>query len=233
MLARRGILSLLCTVVVLGACASAQIVAQRDPDVADESYAGVLIDASLLTMRESQQAELRVSRALTQRGYVAFAEEELFFPQREYSEEHIADTLDERSIDAVLVLRVREAGYESTYVPRTVTSTTRVTEDEDQTEAVTRTEVSGGYDVDRPWASYVAELLDRGSGELVWYAELETEGQFGWGHDYEDLARAAADRLVKKLQEDRLLKPQPALAAEKELFGDQESKPVRLRRRSY
>ncbi len=216
----------------LGGCASAHIVSQRDPAIADESFGAVLVDAALPTLAASQAAELRLSSALTESGYLAFAEEEVFFPQRDYSEERVETLLDEKGVDAVLVLRLVDAGYESRYIPPTVQTSVRVTEDDDSIEQVTTTEISGGYDVDRPWANFVAELVDRSSGDVVWYAELEAQGRYGLNHDQTDLARASASRLATQLEGARLLRPAPDSAAEKELSADPRPKPLRFRRGS-
>jgi len=159
---------------VVAGCASTNIRSQVSPDFRGEPYERLLVWIDLDDEMLVQSAEDYLVEELDARGIDAVAQYEVFFGEKEYTHKQRKRELNERGIDAVLMLVLTDAGATRHRIPPSRYTVSRVNPYTGRVHHATRW-TRGGVDVDA-WADFKAELLDRESDEIVWRALAKTSG---------------------------------------------------------
>lgn len=130
----------------------------------------------------------------------------LFFPGREYSQEEKAQILEDAHIDAILLVSPTGGGSVSAYMPKTTTSSGKLTVDDDSASGSISTTSRGGYTVSAPTGQFRAELLDVAARRSVWMAVMSTGpsdamatayGGITWREIYKSMAGKTAEQLIR------------------------------------
>jgi len=159
---------------VVAGCASTNIRSQVSPDFRGEPYERLLVWIDLDDEMLVQSAEDYLVEELDARGIDAVAQYEVFFGEKEYTHKQRKRELNERGIDAVLMLVLTDAGATRHRIPPSRYTVSRVNPYTGRVHHATCW-TRGGVDVDA-WADFKAELLDRESDEIVWRALAKTSG---------------------------------------------------------
>lgn len=194
-----------CSVVVaimVFACARTSINSMRAPEVQGKTFRNILVFAALADLGLRQQMEDRVARHSSE-GIVRFVPSyRMFFPGKQYTKEEMASVLSEYRIDAALVLSPGQTGSTTSYVPPTYTTGCSMWNSVSGcTQATTTT--TGGYNYNKPWAQFTAQLYETMSGTSVWVATATTGGNAFAGSG--DLVNSMADKTAKRLQADLII----------------------------
>ena len=198
----------ICLVLAVVGCASTKMASVTDPTMRDKRYQRFVVFADIADLEMRGRMERRVVERLVESGSGGEISLDLFPPTREYTDVEIKDQLLERGIDGFLVLMVNESGTTRSHVPvsgatTTTNGTARVVGDRVHYDGQTRTNVSGGYDITRPWASFSTELYDVAGGNRTWVATAQTSGNGYAG--FGTVANSYCDKIVSQLLADRLL----------------------------
>lgn len=126
-----------------------------------------------------------------------------FFPGQDYAPEQIRETLQRLGVDAVLTLQPTGSGTTSTYVPQSSSTTSNAHITGNTIQGSSKTQTYGGYNVNKPWASFEATLWSTADDQVAWYATAESGGNAYAGWD--NLIKSAAGKTISRLISDGVL----------------------------
>jgi hypothetical protein len=162
---------------------------------------------SLADIGLRQDAETVFERRLAECNIECMPSHKLFFPSRQYSEEEAGRLISQNSIDAVLIVTLSDAGTSSSYVPQQSYTEAQSQIIGNTVSGSSTTTSSGGYSIEKPWASFTAQLFDCQTGHVVWVASANTGGNaYASGGT---LVRSMADKTVQQLKKDGIV-PKPS-----------------------
>lgn len=190
------------------ACAHTRITSRVNHDYSDREYNKILVIALFDDLGLQDATEERIRSRLAYHGVECVFEHELFFSGADYSDEEFWSALERDSVDAILEISPRSSGTRSVYIPSTSTTKTKGSGSVDgfgniDYRSTSKTTTSGGYNVNKPWARFTAELYDVETGEKVWYATANTGGNaFA---KWKTIVRSMAGKTVSKLAKDGLI----------------------------
>lgn len=195
-------LPLLLVLGVVG-CASTSMSSLVNSNISPREYQRVMVAFPLADLELRQVAEDEfVRRAAVPDRFVPSYK--LFFPGQQYGDEEFVAVLRENNVDAVLMISLSDAGTSSVYVPQGSSTTTCTTWTSSQGCVQASTSTSGGYSLNKPWASFTAALVDLEQSAVVWYATARTGGNaFA---DSEDLLRSMARKTMETLNGDGVVR---------------------------
>lgn len=187
---------------LLPACARTSMTSIPAPELRGRAFRNILVAAAIgdLGLRQDMEVRLASRTAPAQVRFVP--SHQVLYPGRTYSPDETASILRQNQIDAVLVITPGDAGATSAYVPPTYSSGCTMWSPQSGCTRVTTT-TTGGYTLNRPWASFTAQLYDANSGAVVWVATATTGGNaYASAHT---LVRSMADKTVAQLARDRVI----------------------------
>jgi hypothetical protein len=169
------------------------------------TFSTILVEGNFQSLEHRRLAEERLCSELTNKTTCkCVTSSSAFFPGQEYTPEQIKETLDQIGIDAVLTLQPTGSGTSSTYVPQSSSTTSNAYITGNTVRGSSKTQTYGGYNVNKPWASFEAKLSTSTDGEIVWYATAESGGNAYAGWD--NLIKSAAGKTVSTLVRDGVLR---------------------------
>jgi hypothetical protein len=189
----------------LTGCATTRITSQVDATALSATYDTALVhaDFSDLDLRKLGESELR--RTLALRGVEGVAATDIFFPGEAVGEEEIRARLDDRGIQAVIVIGAYDAGTSERY--RSPTFYTRgtawVSGNQVQTRSTTQS-VGGGVEKSL-WAKFWAELVDLKSERRVWLATAKSSSLSGETATEHTLLRSFSGKVASQLVTDGVI----------------------------
>lgn len=193
----------LALVLVLCSCAHTRMASLPNPNWTPRDLHRVLVFFASDDLEVRQSFEARFGQRADLRGVEFVPSYTVFFPGRELTQEEVVAGLMTARIDALLLVTQGESGI-STSVTPTSSSTGCTIWTSSQGCVQTRTTVSGGDRVTKPWASYSVELLDVQAGVPIWVATARSGGN-GFA-SWEDLRNSLTDKLSKQLMEDGIVR---------------------------
>lgn len=199
----------LCVVIFACGCiTSTKIHSRLNPKYNSRGFTNLLVIAEFADLGLQEKCEGKIKKELQKQGVECTMGHELFFAEKTQSEDEYLEMLDDLGIEAVLIVYPAGAGYSATYIPpRSKTKVKgRIKPDylggyKVKVESETRT--YGGYNINKPWADFEAEMFDVTTGEMVWYATSSSSGNAFT--NYKSLVNAVGGKTVKKLTEDGLI----------------------------
>jgi hypothetical protein len=156
-------------------CASTRLTSQSDPSFADKRYNKILVYFESADLELRREAEIAIRTKLTQYQVECSPAHQLFFPGKNYSDFEATNILESNQIDAVLIIRLLDAGVSSTYIPPTTQTQTKAWISGNYLSGSSTTRSYGGYNINKPWASFSAQLLDVTTQNVVWIASAQTK----------------------------------------------------------
>ena len=191
----------LCVLLLLAGCAKTSMTSLLNPAAPPSVYEHILVYFPLSDLELRQVVESEFSRE-DDSGRFKPAHLVLF-PGQEYSTEQLQQILGRERIQAVLVLSLADAGSNPAHIPQ-YSNTTCTIWSSSQGCTQARTTTTGGYSVDKPWASFNSTLYDLETGAAVWVATAQSRGNaFA---DSEDLLRSLARKSVEQLKKDGVIR---------------------------
>ncbi|MEW6050780.1 MAG: hypothetical protein AB1644_06925 [Candidatus Zixiibacteriota bacterium] len=195
---------------ILGCMAHTSIHSRVSPESAGKHFRVLFVDALFADLGLQEACEEKIREELSVNGVDCVLAHEAIFPGQALSDAEYAHLFDSLGVDALLLVCPGTAGTSESYIPQSTTSKTDGSVTPDYTggyrfSARTRTTTSGGYTVDKPWATFSAELYDVSSGKMCWYATGNTGGNaFA---NFTTVVRSMGGKVVVKMKQDRVLAP--------------------------
>jgi len=191
-----------CSVAIfaLTGCASTRLTSQSDPALAGKRYHKILVQFDLMNLELRRDAEMTFQTKLAQYQVECIAAHQLLFPGKYYSDSEVINIIDSNQIDAVLIVSLSDAGVSSTYIPPTYQTQTNAWINGNYLSGSSTTRTYGGYNINKPWASFSAKLIDVDAKNVVWIASAQTKGN-GYAKAktlLRSMANKTADRLVQE-----------------------------------
>ena len=155
---------------------STSLRSQADPVAVKKGFKHVMVVGDFADIGLQQDAERLCVNELRGHGHQATTSNFLFFPGRQYASAEIQTILNDAGIDAILILSPNETGSSSTWIPPTTSTSGNATIQGNTVRGSSTTTTSGGYSVEKPWARFHADLLDRAAGHSVWVATFNAGG---------------------------------------------------------
>jgi hypothetical protein len=173
--------------------------------LAGRTFSTVLVVGKFQSLEQRRLAEERLcselSNATTCR---CVAWSQAFFPGQDYSADQIRENLQRLQIDAVLTLQPTGSGTSTSYVPQSSTTTSNAYVTGNTITGTSKTQTSGGYNINKPWASFEATLWSVADDQIAWYATAESGGNAYAGWD--NLIKSAAGKTINGLVADGVLR---------------------------
>lgn len=187
-------------VILVTGCASTRITSQGDSEFGHKSYNKIMVYFGLLDLELRKDAELTLQNKLSQNGVECLPAHQIFFPGRSYSDFETVNIIESNQIDAVLIVDLYDAGSTSTYIPPTTETQTKASISGNYLSGSSTTRTYGGYNINKPWASFAAKLIDIDAGSVVWIASAQTKGNAFANSKtlLRSMANKTADRLLKE-----------------------------------
>jgi hypothetical protein len=154
------------------ACAHTSMSSVAAPSTAQTVYGRILVVFDLNDLGLRREGEDRFHGTSST---VFIPSYRVFMPGQQYTKDEMTAALKDQNIDAVLIVKPGAAGAESTHVPGTL-NTQCTAYSTEQGCLATQTTVSGAYDYSKPWATFTAKLVARGSERPVWVATASSGG---------------------------------------------------------
>jgi len=190
---------------LLAGCASTRMTSFKDPDFYVTSYRRFMVVVDHPNLQTKIDLEQLLAESFLDEGVPATEHYKIFPPTREFTPEQEMEILKERGIDGIVVVVPGNAGYTSTYVPPTVSVTTKTEKTSSGEKTRTNVSTSGGYDIQKPWAEASAKVYDVASGRCAWMSSAFTSGN---GFASMNVVNSSfADELVDQLLDQRLVAP--------------------------
>ncbi|MDH3890932.1 MAG: hypothetical protein OEV49_07585 [candidate division Zixibacteria bacterium] len=198
----------LAILLALCGCATTSMHSRRNREFRDAAYKNLLVIAAFgdLSLQEALERKIRDELALLhvrcEMGH------EVIFPGKSYTAEEYSELIDSLWVRGVLIITSSGSGYSKTYIPPSTRTKTKGTATRTygggfRYNEKSKTTTSGGYNIHKPWASFVAELYDVNTGEPVWYATASTRGNaFA---NFKNVVRSMGEKTVTMLAKDSLL----------------------------
>jgi hypothetical protein len=212
-------------------CASTSVTAMTSPEFKGATYSRVVVLANINDLALRKSAEEQFCRELAGRVTAASPSVSLFFPDRTYDQTEVGAIYAREGVEVVLVLEVDDVGTTSQWIPPTynTTTTTNVSGNaygtgsavvtrsgntaygsgswQSQANATaqsnSRTTVSGGQFIEKPWARFSARLWDLRRSGYAWTARASSAG--GKWSSHEGLLSHAVGEFADALVESGLL----------------------------
>ena len=182
-------------------CVQTSLSAMKSPELGARQFSSVVVFVKLRDLDLRRQAEDAFAALSTKRTRFVQAYT-LFFPGQTYSDEQMAEMLAAKGMDATLVISLDKAGAETTQTQADETSTC-TSEVNGVCEQVSTTG-SGGYEINKPWASYSIRMTDAKTGQVVWVASTNSGGNAFSSQS--DLLQSVAQNAVQKLTADSVIR---------------------------
>ena len=194
--------------VIAAGCARTSITSRVSEELRHRRYYTIFIIAAIHDLELKDAMEDKISKSLDGYGIRSFQDNEEFFPGTTYLLKDYSYFFKQRRVDGVLVVVPVAYGTAQAYIPPTTTSETHGSLRSDgfggfYYEGSTESSTSGGYNVSKPWAEFMATLYDARQGDAVWYATANTKGNALASN--KTLVRSMGGKTVKQLHEDGLL----------------------------
>jgi hypothetical protein len=162
-------------------CARTKMVTQINREYATRTFRSILVATPMWDMGLQAHFEDKICDKLTAKGVQSFADHEIIFRGKDYSEDEILAIWDSLGIDAVIIVTPEDYGTTETYVPPS--SETKVDANVQDNgngryriTGKAKTQTSGGYYIDKPWGLFTVEVLDAKTGETVLVGTAKTKG---------------------------------------------------------
>lgn len=212
----------LVVIVVVCACARTKMSSFVDPVYRPSStYTKIMVFGKDIPLDERILAEDKLVATFNDAGVTAIRSLDHLPPTQTFTDDEIASTIIGSGAEAVLILGLTGRDVSQSYMPQTYfpgTSTTTTTYMGSYSYSNTYTSpgyTTGGYNVNKPVASYHLSLIDVKSGKTVWVADAKSGGNafatFG------DLTESAARTAVEQLYDDGLIEKHPRSVRVQEL----------------
>lgn len=195
-----------CLLVILWVvgCAWTRVASQVDAQYANRPYNKIMVFVPLADLELRREAEFALQSKMSGGKATIVPAHQLFFPGRQYSNDETASLILENDIDGVLVVNVSSTGTSQTYVPPTYQTRSNAYIYGNYLSGTSTTQTYGGYNINKPWASFTAQLIDVETGQVVWISTATTRGNaFAGG---KTLLRSMAGKMTKKLFKDGMIK---------------------------
>jgi hypothetical protein len=199
------LLTALVALVALSCAAGTSISSRFKGEYADKSYKKLLVVGDFSDFGLQEAIESKILRSLERYSIEGVAWHNLVFPGED---PNIDSLVIKAGVDAVLILSPGESGFSQTYIPTSSSSTTEGTVAPDfaggyKVKAKTATTTYGGYNVNKPWATFTVGLFDSATGEMVWVAVGRTGGNaFA---NWKTVVRSMGGKTVVKLAQDGMI----------------------------
>jgi hypothetical protein len=194
---------------LLFSCAAKTNISSRlNPDYSSVQIQCLLVVAEFHKLDLQEAFEQKFRGCMESRGVRCVFEHDLFFEPENISDEEYFATLRKEKVDAVLIVIPGSSGYTQTYIPESSSTEEKGSGRVDpygnfSYRSKSKTSTYGGYNVDKPWANFSAELYDPESGHKVWYATGSTGGNaFA---KWKTVVRSMAGKTAKKLRQDGII----------------------------
>jgi hypothetical protein len=186
---------------LLSACAKTSMTSTVSPIGSETTYSRVLVQFPVPDIRLREFVEYEFA---TQVPAVFIAGHLLFPPTREYTNEEVLSRLIEEDIDALLLVRLSDAGTSTKQVEasRATACSIRVGRRGGCYQGFTAP--TGGGAIDQSWAFFEASLMDMTTREVVWTGSAESKGSQFSGSD--DVLRSMARKAVERLRADGVIR---------------------------
>lgn len=196
----------LASLFVLVGCASTRMTSMVNPEWNHTPYTRILVFYPSDDLDSRQLVEDRFESRVKVEGVDFVPAREVLFPGRTYSEQDLKSALEDRGIDAILVIRQGKAGYSTAVLPGSANSSTRCTTWSSSQGCVsteTTTTQTGGGTVRKPWSEFSLVLVDFATYQTGWVATARSRGNaFA---DAEDLVNSMVEKAVSQLIRDGVL----------------------------
>lgn len=202
--------SVLCAVaLVLWGCASTSMTSRRNPEFRHKTYKKLLVVAAFRDLSLQEAIERKIRTELEQRQVKCELGYEVIFPGKSFTDEEYAELIESLGVTGVLIITPSGSGYSKTYIPPTTKTKTSGVAYPTYGGGVryrekTKTTTSGGYNLHKPWANFVAQLYDVETGESVWYSTASSGGNaFA---NFKNVVRSMGAKTVSQLAKDGLIR---------------------------
>ncbi len=194
--------------IMAAGCARTSITSRVSDELRHRKYYTILVIAAIHDLELKEAMEDKISKSLDNYGIRGFQDNHEFFPGTTYLLKDYSYFLKQRRVDGVLVIIPVAYGTAQAYIPPTTTSQAHGSLRSDGFGGfyygeTTESSTSGGYNVSKPWASFMATLYDARQGDAVWYATANTAGNALASN--KTLLRSMGGKTVKQLHKDGLL----------------------------
>lgn len=216
-LSRRSAVAM-ASVVLAAGCASAKMIAFRDPDFADHHYSKIAVFALGMYMENAVEVEKQVCEKVAPAQCVQG--KSILPPTRTYSNEEVAQYLAKAGIDGALIVALAGDDSASQYlgtiataiVSANSTGSGQITANGSSGTVTTTSQgTATGQSVATPMYSHtraaraVVGLIDRVTGRIAWRGDMKVSGQGELAVSDAAFIRAATDEIAEKLKENGLL----------------------------
>jgi hypothetical protein len=187
----------------LSACATTSIRSQWHPSFRTKGYQKLAVCFNFADLGARQSGESYLIAALPRRARQLVPGSALLFPGM--SAEEVGAIVSSQGIDGILVVSPVGSGMSSTYLPKTTSTQGSARISGNTIYGSSTTWTYGGFNINKPWANYKAELIDMQTGRVVWFSFAKSAGNAfaSWN----DLLASMAKETAKQLERDGVLGP--------------------------
>jgi hypothetical protein len=199
---RRFRVALVMVAVGLGsACTRTRMTSSLSPEATGATYSRILVVFSVPDLRLREFVE---NQFASQSPSVFIPGHSILPPTREYSNEEILGRLSQEHVDALLLVRLSDAGTDTK--PVQAARTTACSGGGGQGRGCFGGFItpSGGGTINQSWAFFDSSLMDMSTRIVVWTGSAESKGSQFSGSD--DVLRSMALKTVERLREDGVVR---------------------------